>query len=117
MKKTGTKKTLMRLAGFSKKYAALFALTIVCAVIYVAASLLIPVFVGETIDFAIEAGRVDFESIFALLLKIGIATGAAAAAQYIMNLSNNRIAAKTVCSKQKTSVFQQFSRSDRIIIS
>ncbi len=100
-KKNGTAKTLSRLIGFSKKYTALFIVTVICAIIYVAASLIIPVFIGEAIDFAIEKGRVDFDSIFALLIKIGIATAAAAIAQYIMNLSNNRIAAKTICSLRR----------------
>ena len=109
MKKTNTGKTLVRLMGFSKKYAALFCVTVICAVIYVAASLLIPVFVGEAIDFAIEQGKVDFDSIFSLLIKIGIATVAAAIAQYIMNLSNNRIASKTVCSLRR-SAFEKIQR-------
>ena len=109
MKKTNTGKTLVRLMGFSKKYAALFCVTVICAVIYVAASLLIPVFVGEAIDFAIEQGKVDFDSIFSLLIKIGIATVAAAIAQYIMNLSNNRIASKTVCSLRR-SAFEKIQK-------
>ncbi len=101
MKKTNTARTVARLMGFSKRYLALFAVTVICAIIYVAGSLMIPVFVGQAIDCAIEAGRVDFEAIFALLIKIGIATGAAATAQYIMNLANNRISAGTVCALRR----------------
>lgn len=100
-KKTNTGKTIARLLGFSKKYAALFAVTVICAVVYVAASLITPVFVGEAIDCAIEKGRVDFDGIFTLLVKIGIATAVAAVAQYVMNLVNNRIAFKTVCEMRK----------------
>ncbi|MBE6599801.1 MAG: ABC transporter ATP-binding protein [Ruminococcaceae bacterium] len=101
MKKTNTGATIVRLMGFSKKYIVLFAVTVICAIIYVAGSLLIPVFVGQAIDCAIDAGRVDFKAIFDLLIKIGIATGAAAIAQYIMNLANNRISAGTVCALRR----------------
>ena len=101
-KKANTAKTILRLLGFSKKYSVLFFVTVVCAIVYVAASLIIPVFVGDAIDCAIEEGRVDFASIGKLLLKIGIATGAAALAQYIMNLVNNKIAFKSVCEMRKS---------------
>ncbi len=101
MKKQSTMKTIARLMGFSKKYIALFIVTVVCAIIYVAASLLIPVFVGQAIDQAIEAGNVDFAEIFKLLGMIGIATAAAAIAQYIMNLANNKISAGTVCAMRR----------------
>ena len=101
-KKANTAKTILRLLGFSKKYSVLFFVTVVCAIVYVAASLIIPVFVGDAIDCAIEEGRVDFAAIGKLLLKIGIATGAAALAQYIMNLVNNKIAFKSVCEMRKS---------------
>ena len=101
MKKNGTAKTIARLIGFSKKYTALFIVTVICAVIYVAASLITPVFVGEAIDRAISAGNVDFEAIFDLLVKIGIVTVIAAIAQYVMNLANDQIASKTVCALRK----------------
>ncbi len=101
-KKTNTAKTIVRLLGFSKKYSVLFAVTVICAIVYVAASLIIPVFVGDAIDCAIEEGRVDFEAIATLLVKIGIATAAAALAQYIMNLVNNKIAFKSVCEMRKS---------------
>ena len=101
-KKANTAKTILRLLGFSKKYSILFFVTVVCAIVYVAASLIIPVFVGDAIDCAIEEGRVDFAAIGELLLKIGIATGAAALAQYIMNLVNNKIAFKSICEMRKS---------------
>ena len=105
-KKTNTAKTIVRLLGFSKKYAALFAVTVICAIVYVAASLITPVFVGEAIDCAIEQGRVDFDGIYLLLVKIGIATAVAAVAQYVMNLVNNRIAFKTVCEMRKSAFYK-----------
>ncbi|MBR3878659.1 MAG: ABC transporter ATP-binding protein [Clostridia bacterium] len=83
--------TVKKVLKYLAKYRILFAISLVLAVIIVGFTLYIPILVGEAIDLAIGKGNVDFEQIFAILIKIGIISGITALLQWIMNVCNNRI--------------------------
>ncbi len=97
MKKTQIKKsTFSRILKAVGKRKILLLCTLLCALIYVVSSVIIPVFVGDAVDLAIGKGNVDFEGISKILLKIAACAVIAGASQYLMNLLNNRITYGTV---------------------
>ena len=102
--------TLRRLLGTLKKRSLLLVCTLLCAAVYVVASIMIPVLVGDAIDLAVEKGNVDFDGISIILIKIAIFAGVACLAQYLMNLLNNRITYGTVADLRK----EAFSRIQKI---
>lgn len=102
-------KALGRVLSVIKKRGFLVFGTLICAAIYVVASLLIPVFVGEVIDLAVEAGKVDFTAVGICLTKIAVAAGVAGLAQYVMNLLNNRITYGTVADMRRMA-FEKIQR-------
>ena len=92
MKKTQSSlPTIKKVLKYLAKYKILFALSLVLALLIVGFTLYIPILVGEAIDLAVGKGDVDFDGIFAILIKIGIISGVTALLQWIMNVCNNRI--------------------------
>lgn len=81
------RKVLLRL----RRYWAAMIGSLLLALVYVAMTLYIPILVGEAIDSIIGAGNVDFAAVGLCLLQIGICTGAAALAQWVMSTLNNRV--------------------------
>ena len=65
--KASTLKRVLRAVGKRK---ALLALTLLCALIYVIASVIIPVFVGDAVDLAIDAGKIS-TSLLQRRLEVG----------------------------------------------
>ena len=88
--------TVKKVLRYLKHYKALFAISLLLAVIIVAATLYIPILVGEAIDLAIGTGLVDVEGIMAIIVKIGILAAVTALLQWVMNVINNRITFGTV---------------------
>jgi len=83
--------TIKKVLGYLKAYKFLFALSLLLAVGVVAGTLYIPILVGNAIDLAIDAGRVDSDGISKILVRIGVVTVITALLQWIMNVCNNRI--------------------------
>ncbi len=81
---------------YIKYYKWYLVLSLLFAVVTVAATLYIPVLTGQAIDHMIAKGLVDFSIIFQILFKIGIVMIAAALAQWLMNVCNNKITYKVV---------------------
>ncbi len=88
--------TIKKVLKYLAKYKILFAISLVLALLIVAATLYIPILVGEAIDMAIGKGEVDFEGIHGILIKIGVISAVTALLQWIMNVCNNRITFGTV---------------------
>ncbi len=103
------KSTLSRILGVVKKRSLWLSGTLICAALYVFASIMIPVFVGDAVDMAVGAGNVKFAEIFEMLAKIAIFTGVAGISQYLMNLFNNRITYGTV-SDLRRSAFERIQK-------
>ncbi len=73
-----------------------FVLSLLFAAMGVAMSLYIPILIGDAIDLIPDMGSVLFDQVFAVLLRIGVCIAIGAAAQWLMNVCNNRIAYRVV---------------------
>lgn len=91
-KKTENSATLVRVIGLIKPYLWLLGLSLIFAVITVIATLYAPVLTGQAIDHVVAPGKVDFHAILPILTRFLIVVGIMAAANWLMNLCNNRIA-------------------------
>ena len=96
-KKTKQKKmreqaaTLGKVFHYMKRYIPLLIFSVLLATLTVGLTLYFPILTGRAIDLIIEEGFVDFDGIRAIVLQ-GIAVIAGtAAAQWIMNMCNNRM--------------------------
>ena len=85
------KETLLKVLRYIRKYWFYLGLSVLMAACTVALTLYVPILTGEAIDLIIAEGLVDFEGIFAILVKVGIAIALTAAAQWLMNVCNNRM--------------------------
>ena len=95
MKKQGDKSTRKTFAGimrYLRPYSFLLAASILLALIYVAATLLVPYLAGVAINQIVGEGNVLWEELYKLFYQIAICIGAAAISQWLMSLCNNRIA-------------------------
>lgn len=91
MKKKFQTSTVKKVLSYIKKYRFLLVLSLLLALATVAATLYIPIIVGDAIDLIIDKDNVDFNGIFSLLLKAVIIAVATALLQWIMNNINNVI--------------------------
>ncbi len=85
------KETLKKVIRYIRKYGFFLVCSLVLAAVTVALTLYVPILVGDAIDQIIGPGDVDFVQIRAILWKIGIAVLITMAAQWIMNVCNNKI--------------------------
>ena len=90
-KNTQNRRLLHTILPLFRPYRSLLVLSLLFALISVAAALLIPVFTGNAIDEMSGAGRVNSAAILRLVLLIAALAGSAALAQYGMTLCNNKI--------------------------
>lgn len=90
-KKENQSTTLKKVLKYIERYKWYLTLSLLFAVVTVAATLYIPVLTGDAIDYIIDKGRVDFPAVFEIIIKITIIMAAAALAQWLMNVCNNKI--------------------------
>ena len=83
--------TIKKVLKFIGKYKYLLFLAVLFAAVSASLMLYVPILVGSAIDFIVAKDNVDFNSVFTLLLKVGVIVGAAALLQWLMNTVNNRI--------------------------
>lgn len=83
--------TLIKVLRYIKHYRWYLILSLLFAVVTVAATLYIPVLTGEAIDHIIDKGLVEFSAVFAILIKIAVIIAVTAVAQWLMNVCNNKI--------------------------
>ena len=91
-KKTGNSATLFRVIGLIKPYLWLLSLSLVFAVVTVVTTLYAPVLTGQAIDHVVAPGKVDYDAIVPILVRLLIVVGIMAASSWLMGLCNNRIA-------------------------
>ena len=65
--------------------------SLIFAVITVGTTLYAPILVGDAVDYILAEGKVDFAAIFHILKKLAVIICMTGAAQWLMNLCNNRI--------------------------
>lgn len=87
MKTSVLRKVLIRV----RRYWARLGLSLLMATVQVVLSLYIPILVGKAIDCIVAPGNVDMVGMGKNLLGVAVCAGAAAFAQWIMSITNNRI--------------------------
>ena len=85
------KGTLKKVLHHVRRYLPFVGLSVLLAAVSVASTLLIPVYTGDAVDLILGPGQVDFDGLFRLMRCMGVVLAAGAAAQWLMNLCNNRI--------------------------
>lgn len=76
---------------YLKHYIPILILSVVLATVTVALTLYFPILTGRAIDLILDKGNVDFPGILAIAKEGAIVIGITAAAQWIMNMCNNRM--------------------------
>lgn len=90
-KQTGQKEIIKKVLEYIKPQGFQVVLALIMAVISVALTLYLPVLTGQVIDHILGPGKVEFAAIFVILRRMFLAILLTAAAQWIMNIANNRI--------------------------
>lgn len=90
-KRQGQLATLKKVLHYMKHYIPLLVLSVILATVSVALTLYFPILTGRAIDLILAKGRVDFDGIIALAKQGVIVIVITAAAQWIMNMCNNRM--------------------------
>ncbi len=95
-KKVNQKETLKKVLQRIKKYWIYVMLSILTAAVSVALTLYLPILTGNAIDYILEPGNVEFGAIFEILKEMAGMIVLTALAQWIMNISNNKIAYQVI---------------------
>lgn len=88
---TGQIATLKKVMHYLKHYIPILILSVVLATVTVVLTLYFPILTGRAIDLILDKGNVDFPGILAIAKEGAIVIGITAAAQWIMNMCNNRM--------------------------
>lgn len=91
MKKEKNNDTVKTVLKYIKKYRISIALSLFFAVVTVVLTLYLPILTGDAVDFMIEKGRVDFDSLAALIVKMAVIICITGITQWVMNICNNKI--------------------------
>ena len=89
--KLSSSESLRRVLRHLKPYTGWIALALLCAAGNVAAALYIPILVGKAVDAIVGPGQVAFAAVASIGLEIAVLALLGAAAQWVMNVVNNRI--------------------------
>lgn len=95
-KRDGQMKTLGKVFRYMRHYILLLILAILLASVSVALTLYFPILTGQAIDLILAKGQVDFAGILVLAKRGIIVVLVTAAAQWLMNMCNNRMTYKIV---------------------
>lgn len=90
-KQTGQKEIMKKVLDYIRPQWLLVLLSLLMAVISVALTLYLPVLTGNVVDHILGPGKVEFSAIFQIMRTMAAAIAVTAAAQWIMNVCNNKI--------------------------
>lgn len=90
------KDTIKRILKLIQPYYWQLILSLLFAVISVALTLYAPILTGDAIDLILAKENVDFDGIVPILIRFAVAVVITAAAQWLMNLCNNKITYQVV---------------------
>lgn len=96
MKKENRSNTIGTVLKYIKKYRFSIGLSLIFAVVTVVLTLYLPILTGNAVDYMVEQGHVDFESLLSLIKKMVVIICFTGISQWIMNICNNRITYKVV---------------------
>ncbi len=92
----GQMAALKQVLAYIRKYWFLVGLSLVLAAVTVALTLYVPILTGDAVDLLLGRGRVDFDAILRIMIKIAAAVAVTAVAQWVMNTCNNYITCHVV---------------------
>ena len=98
------KKTLRQIFKYIRANTVLLVISLLCALISVVGTLYLPILIGKGVDLCLGQGQVDFEQILQLILIGVIVIAVTMAAQFVMNLCNNRMTANVVARMRKDAI-------------
>ena len=90
-KQTGQKEIMKKVLAYIRPQWLLVLLSLLMAMVSVALTLYLPVLTGRVVDHILGPGNVDFSAIFGIMRVMATAIAVTAAAQWIMNVCNNKI--------------------------
>lgn len=90
------KQVLKRLLTYTKPYFGFLVLALICAVISVTLSLLVPVLIGDAVDLIIGPGQVDFDGLPMILWWLAGCIVGSSLFQWLMSYCTNVITYRTV---------------------
>ncbi len=112
-KTSGQMAALKRLLAAIKKYSIWIVFSVLLAAGSVALTLYVPILVGEAIDCIVAPGKVQFDAISSLLLRVAVLVGVTALMQWVMNMLNNKVTYQVVRDVR----VQAFSKLNRLPLS
>ena len=100
---------LRRILAYVRPHRTYLLLGLLLALIQISLSLYAPVLTGRGVDLMLGRGRVDFDALWPILIRLAAVILLAAGAQWLMNLCINRVAFRTirdirVCALEKLEV-------------
>ncbi len=90
------RQTIPRILTYCRPYVGYLILTILCTLIGTSLSLIVPIMIGEAVDFAVGQGNVDFASLRKLVLILAGTVLVSGVFQWLSGLWINRLAFGTV---------------------
>lgn len=106
---TAKKGTIVRLLSYVKPYAGWLVLALVFALVQIAATLFVPVVIGEAIDFIAAKGDVNFKGVFKKLIELGALASVAAIFQWLVSYCTNKLSYRTIRDIRREA-FQKLNR-------
>ena len=85
------KETIKKELHYIRRYRFFLIVSLVLALITVVLTLYVPILTGQAVDLIVGKGQVDFAGVYHICVKIGIAILLTMAAQWVMNVANNKI--------------------------
>lgn len=85
------KETIHKVLQYIRRYWVYLILSLLLAVVTVALTLYIPILTGDAVDHIVGRGAVDFDAVLHICKKIAISVALTMAAQWVMNVCNNKI--------------------------
>ena len=85
------KETIKKALHYIRRYRFFLIVSLVLALITVVLTLYVPILTGQAVDLIVGKGQVDFAGVYHICVKIGIAILLTMAAQWVMNVANNKI--------------------------
>ena len=86
------KGTMRRALTYLKGYRLYLFFSLLLALVSVALTLYLPVLIGDAIDRIVGKNAVDFDTVWALFVRAAVIIAITALAQWLMNVSNNKMA-------------------------
>lgn len=88
--------TIKKVIRLLKPYLSILILSLGFAVVTVICTLYAPILIGQGVDLILAKGKVDFQGIKEILVKLAGVTIVTSVTQWLMNLCNNRITYRVV---------------------